>query len=199
MARPGRLHRLFLALPLVSTAPAQLQANCAVLGRFAALRLVPSCNYHLTLHFFGEVSREREPQIQQALSAAGEELPAAELALELVSLQPLPTRGATNLVYTALGGDLGPMRSLTLAVHRRVISCGFEAESRTPLAHVTVARSQRGHRWQLSPALQSLWQNSVATRAQRLVLFSSSLGRGGAVYEEEASVSISEHRAVGSR
>ncbi len=135
-------HRLFLAVRLGN------QANAAIgfwaksmTGDFGNARIswVNPALYHLTLHFFGEVSGASAA----AIAAGFEPLEgkAAAPALSILGLEYLPSRRAPRVVCLGMRaapeGDLG---AIIGTARRLAADVGAENDGRPWRAHLTLGR-----------------------------------------------------------
>ncbi len=142
----------------------------------AELRVLPRASLHLTLAFLGERSLADVAAVEGVL-ASGAELPVR--GLELADPVWLPRR-RPGVLAVAVADDLGELRELQawlVAGLRQAI--GFTPEARPFFPHVTVARVRgavrvRPHRVAGPVALEFA--------AERVGLFASTLGAGGARY-----------------
>ena len=171
--------RLFLGLPVPEAlVPPLLSVQEAVpLGR-----AVPEENLHLTLVFLGDVEMERAEEIHEALEGA--RLPRPRLAFD-----GLATYGGDRAKLLAMEIRPEPaLRELRSGCARAVRKAGVALDRARFRPHVTLIRFGTGlppHRQpELDRALKHLGMPMGAAEAQRVVLYRSHLGAGGAVYEE---------------
>jgi 2'-5' RNA ligase len=168
----GRL-RLFVACdlpPEVERAVADWQRT--QLARRDDLRLAGAL--HLTLAFLGDVDPERLPEIEGALRTIRWRRAECRFKEPLF----LPAHGKRRVVALELDDRSGTLRRLQAEVSAELAAEGlFEPEKRPWLPHVTVARFRRpGHPF----SLQNV--NIGGFGVVRMVLYSSDLKPGGAVY-----------------
>jgi len=173
--------RLFLGLPLPEALiPPLLSVQEAVpLGR-----AVPEENLHVTLVFLGETDAETAEELHEALD--GRRLPRPMLAFD-----GLATYGGDRAKLLAMEIRAEPaLRELHGTCTRAARQAGASLERRRFRPHVTLIRFGSGlppHRQpELDRALAHVGAPAGAAEAQRVALYRSHLGEGGAVYEELA-------------
>jgi len=173
----GRV-RLFVALELPGHACDALQVWRADVLRLAAgLRAVPPEALHVTLCFLGWRGESEIRAIANACAAVTCEPP---VGLRLGDVKWLPARGARVLavgIEDCTGALMRVQATLSKALQA---GSWYAPEPRPFLAHVTVARVQKGAR-PPSSALAS--PSPVAMKASTITLFRSRLGPSGARYE----------------
>lgn len=169
------MHRLFVGLRPPPAIRAQL---LALMGGVANARWQDDAQLHITLRFIGEVAR---PQAEDAAIALSNiHYPQIEVALAGVG--QFDSRGRPN----ALWAGLRPHDALA-ALHRKIdqvlVRCGLEPERRAYLPHITLARMNA------SAGTTDRFLKTHAGLASPLftldhfLLFESTLGSEGAIYE----------------
>jgi len=187
--------RAFFAIEL----PGAVRAAAGAAAREAAQRarclaLTRVENLHATLAFLGEIAPESVEPLTRTVARALQGTPPFDL--QLGGGGWFPPRGAPRVVW--IGALAGNDESVDLAT--RVASASAEAgcnvDLRPPHAHVTVARA-RGRVPAHDLAELDAWAGRWAGRpcgeafeVRRVVLFESTLARGGSVYVERASVEL---------
>jgi 2'-5' RNA ligase len=173
--------RLFLGLPVPEALiPPLLSVQEAVpLGR-----AVDEDNLHLTLVFLGEVDPAGAEELHEALD--GRRLPRPVLAFDGLS-----TYGGDRARLLAVEIRPDPALSeLQAACARAARAAGLALERRRFRPHVTLLRFGAGlpprRQPELDRALKHVGTPVGSAEAQRLVLYRSHLGEGGADYEELA-------------
>ena len=132
---PAASIRLFLALWPAPRQRAALAHHGREWGWNPGPRLVAPDNLHLTLHFIGNVPRERLPQLRQAL---GVPCRAFELRLDQPQLWP---HGIAVLTPQVIPDALLQLHAALGAVLRRL---DLPTEARDFRPHVTFARHAQG-------------------------------------------------------
>lgn len=137
---------------------------------------------HLTLRFLGDVERP----VAEDVAAALAQLRAASPVVRISGVGAFGGRGRAGALWVGVHP-----REPLIALHRKIeqmcVRAGLEPERRAYLPHVTVARLSRGvpiggaeiERWLARHAPLT----SEPFGFDRVILFSSHLGRAGATYE----------------
>jgi RNA 2',3'-cyclic 3'-phosphodiesterase len=181
--------RLFLGLSLPDDVRAAVVAARSGLALDTRdFRLVREEALHVTIRFFGEVDTPRSTALGAAWRAAAKGTGPIPLTLEGFGVYPHPSR--TRVVWLAVR-DRSPDEALS-GLARRIDAeagdNGLGSEQRPFSPHVTIARARERAR----PRLKAHPEGREVAQfvADRLVLFSSRLDRGGARYVEESSYSL---------
>ncbi|MGQ0613059.1 MAG: RNA 2',3'-cyclic phosphodiesterase [Planctomycetaceae bacterium] len=175
--------RAFFALPL----PPEL---CEVLA--ARSRAVPGLRaqqpgtIHLTLRFLGEI--EEAGPLAEAVGPAARAF--RPFDLELIGLGVFPHPGAARVLWAGVGGGAGEAIALAAAVEAALEPLGFPREARAFRPHVTLGRFPRPRRvpapfLAVGPALGT-------ARADRLILYRSTLTPQGALHHPAAVLSLGD-------
>jgi 2'-5' RNA ligase len=168
--------RLFVAVPL--TGRVRLRISDALRGPLPGRPVRPE-NWHITVRFLGEVGEVERDLVIDALEGA--EL-GAPFRVRWSGLGAFPrTRRATVLW---LGVDRGDrqLRELAGRAEEALEGAGFAPEDRPFRSHVTLSRI-RPHQ-DVTPLVDAFEPLGFEMVVDRLVLYRSHLGRGGARYEE---------------
>ena len=172
--------RLFLAAPLtdaVRQALAALLRDRAVRGLPG--RVVRPENWHLTLRFLGEVGEVECDRVTAALDQAALG-PGFSVRWGSLGAFPRPTRA--TVLWVGMEQGRTEAERLAGAVAEALEGAGFPPEDRPFRAHLTLSRI-RPHQ-DVTSLLDSAAQLGVAMPVDRVALYRSHLGRGGARYEE---------------
>jgi 2'-5' RNA ligase len=178
--------RLFVALDL----PGALRAALAAWARdqlagMPGVRPLAAESLHVTLCFLGAVDQGEADGIAAALAGARSWAPAALAVADPVWLP----RRRPNVLAVGLADGSGELARLQSALGAWLVDGGwYEPERRPFLAHVTVARVRRGAVRRPSPLHQP--PTPVRFTADRVTLYRSHTGAGGARYEPLASVAL---------
>ena len=169
------MHRLFVGIRPPAVIRAQL---LALMGGVPGARWQKDDQLHCTLRFIGEADRHVAEDIAIALGTV--RFPAFEVALEGVG--QFDSRGRPN----ALWAGLRPHDALTQLHHKidqALVRAGQEPERRAYLPHVTLARMNAA----AGPTDRFLESHAGLASApfavEHFLLFESTLGREGAIYE----------------
>ncbi len=171
--------RLFVAVD----APAALRRRAASLGRgIDRAKWVAEENMHITLRFIGETPEDRAEDFAEAL----DRVRAAPLELALSGAGHFGSGRRVRALW------LGVEKSEALVALRdridsALVRAGCAPEGRKFHPHLTLARFNNGtpgeiHSWL---AANTLFR-SVPFMVDRFTLYSSHLGRAGAIYTAEA-------------
>ena len=158
-------------------------AACA--AKASEFRWTPIENLHLTVRFLGSVERATVDQIAARL----DELHLRGFELELGEIGTFTRSRLARVVWLHVHAGADQARGLAAQVEGECVRAGLEAEARAFQPHLTLARARPrdGAALPLLPAPPDLppW------RAGELVLYSSHLGRAGAVYEPLRTIRLS--------
>jgi 2'-5' RNA ligase len=168
--------RVFLACSVDRTAAERLHAELEPMRRTygaSAFNHVPAANYHVTLRFFGELTRA------QVDRAAGLIEPVAAASVRFdgraVSARPLPNKRRPNVIVLPIESS-GRLEALAVAVGN-AIDAEFGPPDKPFKAHLTVIRCRRGARF-IEQA------NNLDFRLEfiQVALFESTAGNGAPTY-----------------
>jgi 2'-5' RNA ligase len=158
-------------------------AECAATA--SDFRWIPVENLHLTIRFIGSVERATVDEIAARL----DELKLGGFNLELGEVGTFKRGRLARVVWLQVQAGADQARLLAARVEAECVRAGLEPEARAFQPHVTLARARPrdGAALPLLPAPPELqpW------RAEALVLYSSHLGRAGAVYEPLRAIRLS--------
>jgi RNA 2',3'-cyclic 3'-phosphodiesterase len=173
--------RLFVALDLPPEARAALAAfrDAEVAAAPEVWRPVRDEALHLTLAFLGHRPSGDVAAIQPVIERCAGAAPGLHLALGAPVL--LPPRRA-RVLCASVADPEAVLAELQAAVSAGLAAAGvYEPETRPFRAHATVARLRSGARAPREPATEG--PDRIAFRGEAVTLYSSSLRRGGALYE----------------
>ena len=158
-------------------------AECAATA--SEFRWTPVENLHLTVRFIGSVERATVDQIAARL----DELQLPGFNLELGDVGTFKRGRLARVVWLQVQAGADQAGLLAARVEAECVRAGLEPEARAFQPHVTLARARPrdGAALPLLPAPPEL----PSWRAERLVLYSSHLGRAGAVYEQLRAIRLS--------
>ena len=171
--------RLFVALELPDRVRDRLSGLC---NGVPDVRWVEPANMHLTLRFIGEVEEPLLPEIDHALS----NVRSSGFSLTLEGVDIFGDRRRARTLWAGVQG-CESLKVLQGRIESALVRAGLDAEPRKLHPHVTLARL-KGMK---VDKLVSYLQANAAFRSEafplsEFVLYSSSLGRSGAVYAPEA-------------
>ena len=172
--------RLLLALPLPKVASNELANNCSsIISGTNNLRPVGASNYHITVHFFGNLQSNQLDQVR-ALSQYNIGVTGLPLFCRLGGIAQMPKNDRARLLYAELKEGWSAVISFIKKVYKVVAAAGFPVQFPHLLPHITVARVRRGVNFISS--LITPWSSSPFL-LDRLVLYESFLSRAGVRYE----------------
>lgn len=173
--------RLFLAFEISESqrgALAQLRAAApAAIAKTG--RWVPAANWHLTLHFLGDIPGARLSELKDGFAAVSAR--AATLALR--GLGCFPKRGAARVLWAGVAADPA-LSECHQQLAQALARLKFSLPERPFSPHITLARFRPPQdRAVLAPWLseQRNWQGPKATLTH-FTLFESQLGPGSPRY-----------------
>lgn len=177
--------RLFAAIPLYGAAQEAVARQLRELrSQPWPVRWVHEEGLHLTLKFFGEVAPDRLETIVEMLGFCVDRMMPMTLAVSGAGVFPFPTQPRILRLDVEAGPDLELLQD---RIERGGEHIGFQPEGRPFRPHITLGRMREGHR--LPPgALERLEaiQPQHAFVVERIALFDSEPGPGGAVYATRA-------------
>lgn len=188
--------RAFIAIALEAGAIAalkELQHRLADRVPEEGVRWVRPGQIHLTLHFLGNVERDRLPGLAGALGEACSGTPPFDLGLAAVGC--FPHTRQPRVVWVGLSGDLAALARVQNAVKRLTQPFGDHLEDRDFKPHLTLGRvSARGHAARrVGEAISSAPRPDPAPWTVREIhLMRSDLTSSGPRYEELAKVRLDQ-------
>jgi 2'-5' RNA ligase len=172
--------RLFTAVPLSEEARHGIvqRLNDALDHQLPGRAVRPE-NWHLTLRFLGEVDEVQRDRVAAALDEADLGAP---FQVRWGGLGAFPRAVRATVLWIGLDRGTEEAALLAEAVESAVQAAGFPAEERPFRSHLTLSRI-RPHQ-DVTPILQAVDAVGIDMPVDRVVLYESHLGRGGARYEE---------------
>jgi len=174
--------RAFLAIPL----PDGLCETLAAAGRaIEGLRAQKAATIHLTIRFLGEIADAEA----DAVTAAAADVTARHAPFDLVlrGLGAFPDARRPRVVWVGLAEGTGPAIALAQDIEAAIVALGLPGEDRTFSPHVTLGRFR--DRPRRPPPLDPAREFGRA-RADRLILYRSTLTPEGARHEAVAELSL---------
>lgn len=170
--------RAFFGLPVPAAQRNELDPYLAACAAVAPdFRWTPAANLHLTVRFIGSV----EASVVEGVADRLAQRPLAGLGLELGEVGTFKRGRLVRVVWLQVRAGADAARELAVQVEAECVRAGLATEARPFQPHLTLARSRARGGAALPdlpnpPALQS-W------RPGELILYTSTLGRAGSVYE----------------
>jgi len=185
-AQVGHRVRAFFGLPVPEAQRQQLGLQIAACAAAAPeFRWTPAGNLHVTVRFIGSVEREVVEQVAERL----DELALRGFELGLGEVGTFKRGRLVRVVWLQVRAGADLAHGLAAHVEAECVRAGLERELRAFQPHLTLARARPRDGAELpplpTPPELPPWQ------AEELVLFSSHLGRSGAVYEQLRTIRLS--------
>jgi 2'-5' RNA ligase len=183
--------RLFAGLEI----PPHIAERLAMLrGGLPGARWIDPENYHLTLHFIGDIDGAAARDITAMLGRV--QRPCFDLRLDGLSW----FGGRKPRAVIATAGASAPLLELQAEVERLIQRIGIEAESRKFTPHVTLARLRDSSSRQVADYLAMRGDfRAPSFPVSRFVLFSSKASVGGGPYIVEAAYPLLSKRGAAAR
>ncbi|MCR5347053.1 MAG: RNA 2',3'-cyclic phosphodiesterase [Fretibacterium sp.] len=175
--KKNSLVRAFVAVPVPDPAAVELERFLGILRPAAPLRWVTRAQFHITLRFLGEQTRETIDRVKEVLAP----LRFDPFEIELSCAGAFPNKGRPRVLW--LSGRQGREELTALAenVNSAINAAGLPPEERPFKPHLTLARSDGTP---LPSALMKALENppALAWRCEGFELMRSRLTPQGAVY-----------------
>jgi 2'-5' RNA ligase len=174
------LDRLFVAAPISDDAGHALSTLIRQ-GAPGGLpgRVVPPANWHVTLRFLGSVDPVRRDRLTAALDQA--DLGQA-FAIRWNGLGAFPKPHKATVLWVGASVGIEEFSDLARRVEEAALSAGFDAEDRAFRPHLTLSRVRPPRH--VADLLDAVGSLGVSMTVDRIALYRSHLGSGGARYEE---------------
>lgn len=180
--------RSFLAIELSDTVKSEaftfiqtIQSKCH------GFRFLDSKNWHLTLHFFGQVEPEKIEKVGSHLQDALSDVQPFSIFLE--GFGAFPDEQNPRILWIGVGGDLKELSDLKCRVDQVLQKMHFPIETRSFHPHITIARS-KGEVVCSLPKFEQIFKSRAIDQVRSLVLFKSNLLPQGAQYTALRIVSL---------
>ncbi len=145
-------------------------------NRFAFGKWAHPHDWHVTLHFLGELPVGQKSGVQQALDQAAAAVSA--FTLRLAGLGTFGAPRSPSILWVGLPEPLDSLRSLHAELGRNLRThVGFEAEQRAYRPHLTIARKYRGDQPWDPALLNDVDVPELSFTVPEACLFVSRLGR----------------------
>lgn len=165
--------RLFIALVLPHEVKQHLAKGCTMLKKkWNFSRWVHPEDYHITLHFLGDVSEDRKKQILNAIQTCSGK--SGTFPLYLSGLGTFGREKQPRVLWAGVSGDLASLHTLQKRVTQAVGPLGFPAEERAYRPHITLARKCQHQEFCLPPEANSFFQG-VKWKVDEIALYETQL------------------------
>ena len=174
------LARCFLAVELSESLRKEAQVFVeGIKTEYPDFRFIPSQNWHLTLHFFGDLPSAQVEEVQMKLpDFLGKTQP---FLVSLEHMGAFPNERKPRILWLGVSGDTSKLLALKSQVDQALRKLRFEIEKKPFHPHLTIARSKN----QFSKTALNLTRKFKAKTIdsiRHLTLFQSSLSPQGASY-----------------
>lgn len=146
-------------------------------SKYTDFRFIPSQNWHLTLHFLGQVETEKIEILAACTSKALENVRPFSISLERFGT--FPNWHQPRILWIGIGGDLPQLSALKEQLDQVLRKMHFHIETRSYHPHITIARFKGG-----TPRLRSEPEEQFKSRlvdsVHYITLFRSDLSPQGA-------------------
>jgi 2'-5' RNA ligase len=151
----AELPRLFIAVPIDERWREQLFKQCTLLqSKLPFQKWTHPEDYHITLKFLGDTSKDQIQQIRKLLENVTEVIRPFELSEN--GWGTFGPHTAPSILWAGVGGDLSALNHLQQKVDTSMAELGFAQENRGFHPHLTIARRYKGKRPLSSPIQQYL-------------------------------------------
>lgn len=175
--------RVFVALDLPQKTKDNLERSANQFAEYAnGGNFVPKDNYHLTLHFLGNVAPSDLIYIQSAMDSV-KNLPAPELAITQFAMQRV-----SDIVWAKLRQSQD-LTTLHDALGAKLEASGFEVEHRAYRPHVTLIR-KKNFTMPFSEVTKNVTVYNMPFVATDVVLYESVFEGKGVSYRELYKISL---------
>lgn len=187
LTEPAERIRAFFAIALPDAQRDALRAYITQCEAAAPdFRWTVRDNLHLTLRFVGGVERA----LVEAIAARVEDEAGAPFTVAFGEMGSFRRGRLARVVWLGVREGIEPMRRLANLLERECRAAGLEPETRAFKPHLTLARARPRD----GAALPELPPppGLAPWTAREVILFSSHLGRGGAVHEPIRSIPLAQ-------
>ena len=175
--------RVFVALELPEKTKDNLERSANQFAEYAnGGNFVPKGNYHVTLHFLGNVAASDLIYVQSAMDAV-KDLPAPKLQINQFAMLR-----ASDVVCARLKQS-AELTNLHDALGERLEANGFEVEHRAYRPHVTLIR-KKNFTLPWTEVTKSVTVYNMPFVADSVVLYESVFGEQGVTYRELYKVTL---------
>ncbi len=166
--------RLFIALVLPHEVKQYLANGCAILKKkWNFSRWVHPDDYHITLHFLGDVSENRKVQILSALHTCSGK--SGSFPLCLSGLGTFGREKQPRVLWAGVSGDLSSLHALQKQVIKAVEPLGFPPEKRLYRPHITLARQYQSREFFMPAEVNSIF-SEIKWKADEIALYETQPG-----------------------
>jgi len=153
--------RMFVAVSVPVHVREYLTVHTAhLLKAFPFQRIVHPQDYHITLHFLGNISTSQLDHFRETLHEAVRCMPPIHLLLGAPGTFGPETR--PSILYVHITGDVSKLIHLAHRVREAADRAGITGDSKPFFPHLTLARRYRGTRSYTPTQAAQIWDASTA-------------------------------------
>ncbi|MCG8610467.1 MAG: RNA 2',3'-cyclic phosphodiesterase [Pseudomonadales bacterium] len=172
--------RCFIGLSVPNPVRKILHRECLAIqgqSQFQHFKWLKKQNYHLTLHFFGELPIGTVQILKQELKWP--RLLDQPFELEIDSIGGFPTKSSSRFLVARVKQNTG-LQALFDRIQEKMIDLGLQSGSPEPRPHITLGRLKRGFK---AGRLKEISAPELNFTVDEFHLFRSTLTPEGSMYE----------------
>lgn len=172
---PSNHRRLFLGIPLSEEVRKHIKKRFHMLEG----KMVPPRNWHVSLHFLGNVVEEKIPELHQALNetSLGEVFP---IIFNHLGSFPLPKHAKVLWIGISMGTE--KLQSLAKILGETLVKVGFALDPRQFVPHLTICRFAFPKN--MEKFIEKTPFPEISMPVERVILYESIQGSGPPQYVE---------------
>jgi len=171
--------RSFLAIEIPKTLKNEASVLMKRLEReHPDFRFLPPELWHLTLHFFGDLTGAQLLELEVPLAEVAESVPA--FSIQWGYLGAFPNVRHPRILWLGIAGDIAELNRLKSKLDQVLVALKFPVEPGPFVPHVTVARVRKEATKRLPGVVLPPWRQGSNQLVDSLALFSSQLRPQGA-------------------
>lgn len=172
--------RTFIALPFAEYFQKLLYDERSLLrDPNPRLKWIPPENFHLTLHFLGDLSLAAANDVAEILEMVSHRMEPFELKTS--GPDQFPHKGQPRIIYEGIEQGKEECRRLHRWIGNSLSELGITLEHHRYIPHISLCRLNR--RTVLQPSFATLPLRLLETTIDSIALFQSTLHPAGAIYE----------------
>jgi len=177
--------RLFIALNLpLNCKKAISDFIISIRKKIPEIRWISSDGLHITLHFLGELSAEKEEEIKISLQSLDSQF--KEIELKIGKIGAFPSINNPRVVYLECGQVNGnSVEKLQKLIGINLIKTGIKIDERRWKPHITIGRIQKQTNLNLDVEIEK-----IKFKIKSFEIMESRLKQAGAEYREVAKYNL---------
>jgi len=133
--------RVFAGLPLPDRVAQRLYRwTMKWRNRYRDWRVSSSHVFHITLHFFGDISALEADR----LAGRMDDLQSSSIQASLAEVGCFPEKGPPRVLFVGIDEGCEEIKALYVRFHELIRSLGYRKDKREFVPHITIARRSRG-------------------------------------------------------